>query len=324
MLLHYTFDRITSINLIILKYMKRNPLLLTVLFATLLFVLLGCENRRESTDETSSSKAKEPKKPDIKPFDGNYEIFAVKGNDSALRIFKNRFDVVQQHHVLALNRIDFNNFNHADTLIIPDTVLQDFNSYTPFPIQLKELAEVEKMVFFSYPIQAFAVYENGGLVRWGPTSMGSKAHPTTTGLSFTNWKAEEHVSTADDEWLLKWNFNIRNKEGIGWHEYTMPGYPASHSCLRLLENDAKWLYEWADQWVVEDNNQHVLAEGTPVIVYGAYDFDADKPWLKLQHDPNANKISESDLLNEVTPHLEKILEAQQDRKRIEVSKKDSI
>ncbi|QNL48628.1 L,D-transpeptidase [Olivibacter sp. SDN3] len=302
--------------------MKRRLHLFTLILTVFLCILFGCENRQSHTDETSSQE-KEAKKPDIKPFDGNYETFAVKGNDSALQIFKNRFDVVQQHHVLALNRIDFDNFNNVDTLIIPDTVLQDFNSYTPFPIQVKELAEVEKIVFFSYPIQAFAVYENGGLARWGPTSMGSKEHPTKTGLSFANWKAEEHVSTADDEWLLKWNFNIRNKEGIGWHQYAMPGYPASHSCLRLLENDAKWLYDWADQWIVEVD-QHILAEGTPVMVFGTYDFDAERPWLKLTGNPNANKISETDLLNEVKPHLEEILEAQQNRSSIETHKTDSL
>ena len=63
--------------------------------------------------------------------------------------------------------------------------------------------------------------------------MGSKAHQTTRGLHFTNWKGKEIISTVSDEWKLKWNFNIANHEGIGWHQYSMPGYPASHSCLRL-------------------------------------------------------------------------------------------
>jgi hypothetical protein len=30
------------------------------------------------------------------------------------------------------------------------------------------------------------------------------------GFSFTNWKAEETTSTFDDEWDLRWNFNIEN------------------------------------------------------------------------------------------------------------------
>jgi hypothetical protein len=48
----------------------------------------------------------------------------------------------------------------------------------------------------------------------------------------TNWvfffelEAEETTSTFDDEWDLRWNFNIENKLGVGWHQYSLPGYPA--------------------------------------------------------------------------------------------------
>lgn len=280
-------------------------------------------NRNQQIQENEKPLGEKPNIPKIDLYEGKFQSMLIKGNDTALRVFKKRYTAQQQHIILALNRIDFNNFNKVDSLVIPDSIWSDINSYTPFPLKVKALADVHKMVFFSYPIQAFAAYENGNLVRWGPSSMGSKVHPTQTGLSFSNWKAEEHVSTTDDEWLLKWNFNIRNKEGIGWHQYTMPGYPASHSCLRLLENDARWLYDWADQWIVE-KDQHVLAEGTPVIVYGAYDYAAAKPWFALLQEPNANDIAEADIAKELNPNLEKILQAQQKRKELEASKRDSI
>jgi len=290
----------------------------------MLALIIACKGNR-STDSSSDRAVTEKKFPKVDLYKGKYESLTVKGNDTAFRTFKKRYTAQQQHIILALNRVDFNNFNNVDSLIVPDSVWTDMNSYSPFPLHVQVLDEIDKMVFFSYPIQAFAVYENGHLVRWGPSSMGSKAHPTTTGLSFANWKSEEHVSTADDEWILKWNFNIRNKEGIGWHEYAMPGYPASHSCLRLLENDAKWLYDWADQWTVEQD-QHVLAEGTPVIVFGAYDFDGPKPWFALLENPDANKITEDDLTNELQPNLDKIRQEQQKRKELELqhSAQDSI
>jgi hypothetical protein len=50
--------------------------------------------------------------------------------------------------------------------------------------------------------------------------MGSEKHKTPTGL-FSNWKAEE--TTSDDEWDLRWNFNIENKLGVGWHQYSLQG-----------------------------------------------------------------------------------------------------
>jgi hypothetical protein len=40
-------------------------------------------------------------------------------------------------------------------------------------------------------------------------------------------KRPVHLMMSD----LRWNFNIENKLGVGWH--SLPGYPASHSCLRL-------------------------------------------------------------------------------------------
>jgi hypothetical protein len=45
--------------------------------------------------------------------------------------------------------------------------------------------------------------------------MGSKIHKHQLDYFFTNWKAEETTSTFN-EWDLKWNFNIENKEGVGF------------------------------------------------------------------------------------------------------------
>jgi len=293
------------------------------LIALLAVAIIACNGNRNTQSSTNGADSAINKIPKIDLYKDNYKIMAVKGNDTAFKTFKNEYTAAQQHIILALNRVDFNNFNQVDSLVIPDSIWGDINSYTPFPLKIKELDSVPKMVFFAYPIQAFAAYEHGNLVRWGPSSMGSKAHPTKTGLAFTNWKAEEHISTADDEWILKWNFNIHNKEGIGWHQYSMPGHPASHSCLRLLENDAKWLYDWADEWIVE-KDQHVLAEGTPVIVFGAYDFDGEKPWLKLAQDPNADKAELNDISNELEPNLAKIAAEQHKREQVVATQKDSI
>jgi hypothetical protein len=41
--------------------------------------------------------------------------------------------------------------------------------------------------------------------------------------------------------------------------------------MRLQEKDARYLYEWADQWILRGENK-VLVKGTPVIVFGSYNF----------------------------------------------------
>ncbi|MEK8181135.1 L,D-transpeptidase [Flavobacterium buctense] len=213
---------------------------------------------------------------------------------------------------LAVNRTDKANFVKMDSIVVPTDFTGDLEYYLPFPFEVKSLNEVNKIIFFSYPTQTFAAYENGLLIYTGPTNMGRKADQTPTGLFFTNWKAEETTSTFNDEWDLKWNFNIANKLGIGWHQYELPGYPASHSCLRLQEKDARFLYEWAEQWVLLDDDT-VSVKGTPVIVYGAYAFEATKPWSQLVANPKALAISEEEITKQALPFLKTILTEQQKR-----------
>lgn len=218
--------------------------------------------------------------------------------------------------VYAVNRTDRSNFKHLDSVLLPLDLSGDLVSYFPFPPEVPALNDVAKVVFFSYPTQTFAAYEHGVLVYTGPTNMGRAKDPTPTGLFFTNWKAKKTISTVNDEWELKWNFNILNNQGIGWHQYTMPGYPASHSCLRLTEQDAKYLYQWADQWVLA-NKTTVQVKGTPVIVFGTYDFSAPKPWLKLPEDPHALDISEEELESVAEPFLDRIFAEQENREQYE-------
>ncbi len=85
--------------------------------------------------------------------------------------------------------------------------------YMPFPLDVPFLKDVRKIIFFSYPSQSFGAYEYGNLVYAGPTNMGRKKDPTPEGFYHANWKAEKTTSTFDDEWELKWNFNVENKEG---------------------------------------------------------------------------------------------------------------
>lgn len=215
--------------------------------------------------------------------------------------------------VLAANRTDRTNIKKMDSMIVPQDLTGDLAYYLPFPLEVASLNNVSKIILFSYATQTFAAYEYGTLIRTGPTNMGRKSDKTPTGLFFTNWKAEKTTSTFNDEWDLKWNFNIANKLGVGFHEYALPGYPASHSCLRLQERDAKYLYDWADQWVLK-NDQAIEFKGTPVIVFGSYDFDAPKPWHQLVKNPKALDLSEAAIEKEVQPFLAKIV-SEQEKKR---------
>ncbi|WP_392437823.1 L,D-transpeptidase [Cruoricaptor ignavus] len=264
------------------------------------------ENIDKGEDFSSLEKAREGMQ---------YSIFVFPDGkkDSAMKAFQAQFDTLQQYNILAINRLDKKHISNADTLVVPNKFEQDFRAYSPFPFKMEILRDVPKFVVFSYPVQAFAVYEKGDLKKWGPTSLGRKDKPTTAGLHFTNWKKELHQSTVKDEWMLPYNFNIENEEGIGWHEYDLPGYPASHSCLRLLHNDAVWMYDFAEQWILDKDGNTPIAKGTPVLVYGDYNWDGPKIWKQLAKDPKITNISEQDLAAQIQPYKAEILKEQENR-----------
>jgi hypothetical protein len=290
--------------------------ILITAFATLLTVI-GCKDTPEERQEKSLEKKFERKYD--KAQDYTYTNWVLKSSDSVRKIFKEKFTSQQLTTIVALNRVDKNTFATVDTLLIPDQFDDDFLAYSPFPYTLSSAKDVKKLAIFSYPIQAYGLYENGELVKWGPSSMGSKQHKTPEGLYFCNWKGEEVISTFDDEWVLRWNFNIENQEGIGWHQYQLPGTPASHSCLRLLEADAKWMFDWADEWILADK-ETVKAKGTPVIVYGSYDFEGRKPWLNLAKNSHANDISTETLNEIVGKYQAEILKEQKNRDAVTAAK----
>lgn len=217
---------------------------------------------------------------------------------------------VHQQIAFAINRTDKANFLRMDSVLIPNDFSHDLANYLPFPLTASFINDIDKLIYFSYPTQTFAAYEKGILIRTGPTNMGSEMHQTPTGLFFTNWKARVSTSTVNSSWILNWNVNLMNKQGVGWHQYSLPGSPVSHACLRLQEMDAQFLYNWAEQWVLSDQF-NILTEGTPVIIFGEYDFDAPKPWLQLISDPHFLGISEDELQRITQPFFTEIRAAQQ-------------
>lgn len=280
----------------------------------------------EDSDKKDSSVAKRDsvvQKPSLPPAMQEYGFYNAyifpkdkKVRDSLFTLFNKKFTEKERYAILALNRLDSKNKWNADTLVVPAKIDTTLMEYSPFPMQLDVLSPVKKFVVFSYPIQAYGVYSNGSLVKWGPTSMGKKSAKTKTGLTFANWKKKLAISTVDSEWKLPYNFNIFNLDGIGWHQYDLPGYPASHSCLRLLMNDAKWLYSYADTWVLNPGGATTKAKGTAVLVYGDYPWGKRKPWRKLLNDPNSNNISVEEMTKMIEPGIEKILKEQDNRERV--------
>lgn len=247
-----------------------------------------------------------------KPKTVTYHTYTVQTADPV----KELAELVGLEHVpivLRINRTNSGFIRTGTTLTIPDDFEADLS---PFPHELAIAQEIPKLIIVAQRVQAVALYEYGVLIKWAPTSTGKQSTPTKNGLFSTNWKGKEVVSTFDDEWILKWNFNIVNFEGIGMHQYEMPGVPASHSCIRFFASDAEFIYNWADEWILAPDGSKRLAYGTPVVIFGDYAFDQSPPWKKLPEDPTATTITQEELTGVMGEYLETIRIRIVERERI--------
>jgi len=253
------------------------------------------------------TKAKSNSGPTVGPEPTNpkpvaYRSVVIKGGEGRKFLSQLRSEIGEEKMaaLLKLNRLDTQHLRAGVTLVIPEQV-DDLTNFSPFPHRVETVSEIPKLILVSLRVQAFGAYEFGNLVRWGPTSSGKKASPTPAGLYHTNWKSKATRSSINDEWLLPWYFNLDNQRGIAFHHYDLPGYPASHGCLRLLADDAAWIYGWADQWTLSTDRRRVEAYGTPVIVFGKYDYGKQAPWKHLATNYSAASVT-GDELEEAIQH----------------------
>lgn len=244
-----------------------------------------------NVNDTVSLPAKIKKEPALVV---NYHIDSLQ-TKAMVDSFKNRFTPEQQHLIFALNRVDAHRLNKGDVLIIPDTLTGDLKDYSPFPATLDILDSIPQTVLVSQRIQGFALYENGQLVKWGPVSSGKRSTPTPNGLNYGNYRAREKVSTINSSWLMPYYFNFMNFEGVGVHQYELPGYPASHACVRLRNEDAIFIYNWAKQWKLSNDGTTVVENGTPFMVFGEYDFEDSVPWLRLAENHKDNFLNSEEM-----------------------------
>jgi hypothetical protein len=272
--------------------------LVLLVFVAALAVAASCaKTPREipapAADTTALAPAPEPiappPPPDTAVHQPSYRVVRIP-DPRALRGLYRAIGPERFLLALKVNRCDSLHVRNGDSLMVPDSSA-GLLDLSPFPHQIPSTREVGKLVLVSRRVQAFAAYDSGRLERWGPTSTGRETLQTPEGLYHTNWKDADRTSTFNEEWLLKWYINLESFLGISFHLFELPGYPASHSCIRLLENDAIWLYDWVDQWkIARDDPRHILKEGTPVVVFGRFRYGKKSPWRMLAADSTATNV----------------------------------
>jgi hypothetical protein len=96
-------------------------------------------------------------------------------------------------------------------------------------------------VIVSLKAQRAQVYRNGLLIGVSTVSSGKKGHATPTGVFTILQKAVDHKSNLYADAPMPFMQRL-TWDGIAMHAGALPGYPASHGCIRLPLAFAKLLF----------------------------------------------------------------------------------
>ncbi|GAB4220370.1 MAG: hypothetical protein Kow001_01980 [Acidobacteriota bacterium] len=217
-----------------------------------------------------------------------------------------------------LNRRDTAHMRKGTRLVVP-ALPGSLEEFSPFPLEVAAAGSLSKVILVSQRVQAFAAYERGTLANWGPVSTGTVKQPTPNGLYHVNWKAPSRRSSINRNWLMRWYVNLHTSMGVALHQYAMPGRPASYGCIRLLAEDARWIYRWADTWLPSGDPSAPRAFGTPVVVFGEYDHSASPPWEQAATTGDTAGVSAEETEAALQPYLWVLEKRHRERKILEQS-----
>ena len=100
-------------------------------------------------------------------------------------------------------------------------------------------------IVVSIPLQKAYVFDDGELLWTSPVSTGKRGHETPTGSFPILQKKVHHRSNKYDDAPMPYMQRL-TWSGIALHAGHVPGYPASHGCIRLPRSHAKRLFAITD------------------------------------------------------------------------------
>ena len=90
--------------------------------------------------------------------------------------------------------------------------------------------------------QRVSIYDAKGKILQAPVSTGQKGYETPAGIYSVLGKKREHYSNLYDDASMPFMQRL-TWSGIALHAGVLPGYPASHGCIRMPHAFAKVLFE---------------------------------------------------------------------------------
>ena len=195
--------------------------------------------------------------------DPRYYCQKVQRGDSWQRMFP---DAEDRQIVMRLNRTNIS-LRYRPWIVVPKNLRRvDLMDITPLPMRVR--TNGQKLILIDLKKHAFAAYNaHGYQVHWGPVS-GGKGWCPDVGRTCRTIIGKFKMVRKQGQGCISSKFPLPNGgakmpycmhfyKGYAMHGSTLPGYHASHGCVRLFTNDAKWL------------NHHFInvgGRGTPVVI----------------------------------------------------------
>jgi lipoprotein-anchoring transpeptidase ErfK/SrfK len=173
--------------------------------------------------------------------------------------------------VLHFNRMDRRHFFGGVSIKVPRHI-QQINSFTPLPSSYPAAAGEPKLILIDQSEMYLGAYQYGKLVYSFPIALGSQGYQVPDGSYQIDAADKKHHSNQYSveevgrpypmHYALRfWVDKSKEEWPSYWiHGRDVPGYPASHGCIGLYDEEMQNEYYRAHDKKVYKNNYHPLTE----------------------------------------------------------------
>lgn len=209
--------------------------------------------------------------------------------------------------VLRYNRMDRRHFLGGVSIKVPIR-MEEIKNFTPLPRSYPQSAREAKFILVDQSEMFLGAYEYGKLVFSFPAALGTKGHRVPNGVFRIDAADRRHKSnlyTVEEigrpypmHYGLRFfvDKSVDNWPGYWIHGRDLPGYPVSHGCIGLYDEEMQYEYysahdrkvnkpyyheltkPWLEaakplyQWVVDPRSDpgqfHKIKNGPRVLIFG--------------------------------------------------------